>query len=176
MRDLFLVKNLYLIYFYSFFLLFIKIFEPNPTYAQANTQNQDQQLGTGNSINGNVTFGSQLQKINRQEIENQYLNFDKLNTLPLDEPIFTPINTENDFGFNMSFGINTLDTSNTTIYLGFIFQPGRTYSHKTRMEYLKKRTELLEVQEQIAKTQLQILQQQIAEAEARLQRLEQIKK
>ncbi len=86
-------------------------------------------------------------------------------------PINTPINTENDFGFNMSVGVNTLNASNVTVYFGLIYQPGQTDSHNTRMDRLKKETEILEVQRQIAEAQLQHLHQKIAEQEIRLQRL-----
>ncbi len=54
------------------------------------------------------------------------------------------MNTENDFGFNISAGVNTVDANNVTVYIGFIFQPGRTNSHKIRMQKIIKETELLE--------------------------------
>jgi len=95
------------------------------------------------------------------------------NIYPLNNAINTPVNTENDFGFNMSLGINTLDAANVTVYLGFILQPGRTDYHNVRMARLRKETELLESQRQVTQAQLQVLQKQIAEAEVRLQRLQQ---
>ncbi len=142
--------------------------------SSSQVSDQIQQLGTGNSIDkiDSINFGEQENNIDNQEIENQYIDYDIPSVSSLDNYIFTPVNTENDFGFNMSFGINTLKNSNMTVYLGVIFQPGRTNSHKARMELLKKRTDFLGVQEQIAKVKLEILRQKITEAEAYLQKLE----
>ncbi|MFN5874346.1 MAG: hypothetical protein ACK44G_17770 [Aphanizomenon sp.] len=81
------------------------------------------------------------------------------------------MNTENDFGFNVSAGVNTLDSNNVTVYLGVIFQPGRTDSHKIRMQKIVRETELLETQKKIAEGQLLLVQKQISEAELKLQKL-----
>ncbi|MCJ8280796.1 MAG: hypothetical protein MJK14_13135 [Rivularia sp. ALOHA_DT_140] len=45
--------------------------------------------------------------------------------------------------------INTLDASNVTVYLGVIFQAGRTEDYKLRMYCLRKETEILETQKKI---------------------------
>ena len=67
----------------------------------------------------------------------------------------SPPNTENNFGFNLSVGVNQ---SKATVYLGVIFQPGRTNAHQTRMQYLEKQIEFLEVQTQVAEAKLIQLQ------------------
>ena len=82
------------------------------------------------------------------------------------------MNTENDFGFNLSAGINTLDASKVTVYLGIIFQPGRTEDHNLRMSRLRKETEVLETQKKIMEGNLTLLQKQIQEASIRLERLQ----
>lgn len=69
--------------------------------------------------------------------------------------------------------MNTLDASNVTIYLGIIYQPGRTQDHKARMTRLRKETELLEVHKKTMEANLTLLQKQIEEATIRLQRLQQ---
>ncbi|MDP5338393.1 MAG: hypothetical protein NWQ28_07425 [Nodularia sp. (in: cyanobacteria)] len=68
---------------------------------------------------------------------------------------------------------DTLDAKNVTVYMGLIFQPGRTTSHKVRMNRINKETELLEVQKQIAEARLRLIQKQINEAEIKLDGLNQ---
>ncbi|NES23074.1 MAG: hypothetical protein F6K41_30185 [Symploca sp. SIO3E6] len=132
------------------------------------TQSAQQNANTDSTVDGD--FNNVIQVPNQNNAQNSNINeFNFPNIYPLDNPIHTPVNTENDFGFNLSLGMNTLDASNVTLYLGIIYQPGRTRSHQTRMNRLSKETELLEAQRQIAEAQLQLLQQQITEAEIRLQ-------
>jgi len=133
-----------------------EILETKPTFAQLANIN--------NAIDGNNNVSVSVPSQNQFNVPNIY---------PLDNNINTPVNTENDFGFNLSMGVNTLDANNVTVYLGFIFQPGRTYSHQVRMNRINKETELLGVQKQIAESQLQLLQKQISEAEMKLQKLQQ---
>lgn len=122
------------------------------------------------TVDGN--FNNIFQTPNQNNAQNSNINEFKVpNIYPLDTPIYTPPNPENDFGFNMSVGVNTLDASNVTLYFGLIFQPGRTNSHNLRMERLQKETELLDTQKQIAEAELQLLRQQITEAEIKLQNL-----
>ena len=58
-----------------------------------------------------------------------------------------------------------------TIYLGLIYQPGRTADHNLRMMRLRKETELLETQKKAMEANLILLQTQIEEANYRLQKL-----
>ena len=100
--------------------------------------------------------------------QNQNLNEISFARQPLDNPIYTPPNIENDFGFNMSLGLNTLDADNFTIYVGAIYHPGRSKAHRLRMKKIIQETELLEVQKNIAQAELALLQQQIQQIESKL--------
>jgi hypothetical protein len=91
----------------------------------------------------------------------------------LQNSLSAPVNTENDFGFNASVGLNTLDSSNVTVYVGFIFQPGRTDDHNHRMARFRKETKVLETNKKLALSQLSLLEQQIAETKFRLQQAQQ---
>ena len=145
----------------------------NPVISQSAQQNAD----PSSTVDGDFNNVFQLPNQNNAQNNAQTSNINEFNVpniLPLDNPLHTPVNTENDFGFNMSVGINTLDASNVTVYLGLIYHPGRTNSHQARMARLSKETELLDVQRQIAEAELQLLQQQIEEAEIKLQRLKDI--
>ncbi len=139
-------------------LLFVEPFLIQPAFSQSSQQTAE----PASNIDGD--FNNVFQNPSQNNAQNSNIN-------EFNVPINTPVNTENDFGFNMSVGVNTLDASNVTVYFGLIYQPGRTDSHNTRMDHLKKETEILEVQRQIAEAQLQQLHQQIAEQEIRLQRL-----
>ncbi|EFA72289.1 ATP synthase B chain(Subunit I) [Raphidiopsis brookii D9] len=132
----------------------------NPVLAQSR---QSASSNTVNNGDANNVFNSPNQNFNEFTVPNIY---------PLDNSINTPVNTENDFGLNLSMGVNTLDSRNVTVYLGLIFQPGRTYSHTVRMNRINKETELLEVQRKIAEAKLQLLQKQVSEAEMKLQKLQ----
>ncbi len=133
-------------------------------------QTAEQTANPASTIDGD--FNDVIQIPNQNNVQNTNINEFNVPNYPLDNPIYTPANTENDWGFNMSVGLNTLDSSNVTVYLGVIYQPGRSNSHQIRMERLKKETQLLEVQQQIAEAQLQQIQQQISEAERQLQQLQ----
>lgn len=138
----------------------------------ASTADSDQNATVGNNSNfNNINQNLNQVPINNINGSNLTNRVDFPDNFPLDNPIYTPVNTENDFGFNLSAGVNTLDASNVTVYLGFIYHPGRTASHKARMARLRKETELLEVQKQNMQVQLSLLQKQVEEAELRLQRL-----
>ncbi|MBD2296934.1 hypothetical protein H6G06_26530 [Anabaena sphaerica FACHB-251] len=138
-----------------------------PAFSQSSQQNTN----SDSQVNGD--FNNVFQIPNQNNAQNSNINeFNFPNIYPLNHSINTPVNTENDFGFNMSVGVNTLDAANVTVYLGFIFQPGRTNSHKIRMQRIIKETELLETQKKIAEGQLQLIQKQITEAELRLQKLQ----
>lgn len=136
--------------------------------AQTATQNNTPNSTIGTNSDANVVnqIAPQQNAQNRNEI-----NFP--NIYPLNTPIHTPVNTENDFGLNLSAAVNTLDSNNVTVFLGLIFQPGRTDSHRARMAKLRSETAILDTQKQISQAQLQLLQKQIAEAELRLQRMQQ---
>jgi hypothetical protein len=139
-----------------------------PSVAQSVRQdsNQNSNIGDDSDFNNVIQNQNQNNAQNRTEV-----NFP--NIFPLDNPINTPVNTENDFGLNLSVGVNTLDSSNVTVYMGIIFQPGRTEDHKNRMSRLRAETAALESQREVSQAQLQLLQKQIAEAELRLQRMQQ---
>ncbi len=119
--------------------------------------------------NGDNNLNEQLANQNNAQNKTEV---DIPNIYPLNYPINTPVNTENDFGFNMSAAVNTLDSNNVTVFLGVGYHPGRSEDHKARMNKLRKETEYLESQKQASSAQLQLIQKQIAEAELRLQKLQ----
>jgi hypothetical protein len=149
-------------------LCFTEISLPDVVVAQTATQNNTPSSTIGTNSDANVVnqISPQQNAQNRNEI-----NFP--NIYPLNTPIHTPVNTENDFGINLSAAVNTLDSNNVTVFLGLIYQPGRTDDHRARMAKLRSETEVLDTQKQISQAQLQLLQKQIAEAELRLQRMQQ---
>lgn len=123
---------------------------------------QVDQSATNDSSIGN---NSNQNNVNQNANQNQnVINYPDHIISPLDSNFYTPVNTENDFGFNFSAGVNTLDSSNVTLYMGVIFQPGRTASHNARMIRLRKETEILEVQKQTLEARLLLLQKQVKEA------------
>jgi hypothetical protein len=127
-------------------------------------QNSNNDSAIGNNSNQN--------NVNQNANQNQNIinNPDRL-IRPLDGNFYTPVNTENDFGFNFSAGVNTLDSSNVTLYLGVIFQPGRTADHNARMNRLRKETEILEVQKKTLEARLLMLQKQVKDAGLQLEKL-----
>jgi hypothetical protein len=147
----------------TFALFFISILQIKPSLAQSTQQNSNPTSTIEGDANNVFQTPNQNSNINDINVPNIY---------PLQHPINTPVNTENDLGINMSVGVNTLDASNVTVYLGIIYQPGRTDSHLVRMQYLKKQTEILDTQKQIAEAQLQLIQKQIQEAEIKLKKLQ----
>ncbi len=68
--------------------------------------------------------------------------------------------------------MNTLDASNAIVYLGIIFQPGRTEDHNLRMSRLQKETEIIETQNKIMEGNLTLLQKQIEFYSIRLEHLQ----
>jgi hypothetical protein len=150
-------------------ILITQSFTIGSAYSQDAQQNATQNSTIAPNSNGNLV----IQTPNQNSPQNRNVNEINIpNIYPLNTTLDTPVNTENDLGFNMSVGVNTLDASNVTVFFGLIFQPGRTESHKIRMTQLQRETELLESQKQVSAAQLQLLQKQIAEAEVRLQRLQ----
>ncbi|WP_341529096.1 hypothetical protein WKK05_07210 [Nostoc sp. UHCC 0302] len=137
-----------------------------PAYPQSATSNQTSNVGNDASFNQILQSSPQVPVNNNNTIN--YPNIFPLNNVPN-----AFVNTENDFGFNLSAGVNTLDTANLTIYVGIIYQPGRTEDHNIRMTRLRKETELLETQKKTMEANLTLLQKQIDEATIRLQRLQQ---
>jgi hypothetical protein len=124
------------------------------------TSNNDSAIGNNSNQNN----------VNQNANQNITTYPDRL-IRPLDGNFYTPVNTENDFGFNFSAGVNTLDSSNVTLYLGVIFQPGRTADHQARMNRLRKETEILEVQKQTLEARLLLLQKQVKDAGLQLEKL-----
>ncbi len=59
-----------------------------------------------------------------------------------------------------------------TVYLGIIFQPGRTEDCILRMSGLRKETEIFETQKKIMEGNLTLLQKQIQFNSIRLERLQ----
>lgn len=135
--------------------------------AQTATSNQNSSVGSNSSFNQVLQNNPQVpvNSINTTTI--QVPNIYPLQNLPN-----AYVNTENDFGMNLSVGVNTLDASNVTVYLGLIYQPGRSADHQARMARLRKETEVLEVQKKNMETNLTLLQKQIEEANLRLQKLQ----
>jgi hypothetical protein len=138
------------------------------TPAMAQTTNNTQPTTIGANSNNNLIDNRPVQNANSNT--GNANNITIPNIYPLNNSILTPVNTENDFGFNASVGLNTLDSSNVTVYVGLIFQPGRTDDHNQRMARLRKETEVLEANKKLAQTQLNLLEAQIAETKYRLQK------
>ncbi len=141
----------------------------SPVNAQSTTNNQPTTVGSNSS--NNLIDNRPVQNANANTGNSNSINIP--NIYPLQNSLTAPVNTENDFGLNASVGINTLDSSNVTVYLGFVFQPGRTDDHNHRMARLRKETEVLETNKKLAQTQLSLLEQQIAETKFRLQQAQQ---
>ncbi|MBE9212202.1 hypothetical protein IQ247_05665 [Plectonema cf. radiosum LEGE 06105] len=147
----------------------LQVLNIQPGYSQTATSNQTTNVGNDASFNQILQSNPQLPVTNTNNNSN---NFNYPNIYPLNYVPNAHVNTENDFGFNLSAGVNTLDASNVTIYLGVIFQPGRTEDHKLRMSRLRKETEVLETQKKIMEGNLTLLRLQIEEASIRLERLQ----
>ena len=126
------------------------------------------QTSTQTSTVGNSSSGNTVQQSNPQN--NQQITFP--NIYPLNPTINNPVNTENDLGINLGAAVNTLDSRNVTIYLGIIYQPGRTDDHNARMAKLRSETQLLESQRQSTQSQLQLLKLQVVEQETRLRQMQ----
>ncbi|WP_310430207.1 hypothetical protein [Chamaesiphon sp. VAR_48_metabat_135_sub] len=149
--------------------------------SQAQTTNNLPQTGfIGDGSNGN-TNGQTNQNNNLSNGQSNNQNNGQSNTqqinypaIPLSPVIQNPVNTENDFGLNLGGALNTIDGRNITLYLGIVYQPGRTDDHNARMAKLKSETQVLESQKQITQTQLQLLRQQVSEQEIRLRRMQSI--
>jgi hypothetical protein len=137
----------------------------SPVMAQSTTNNQPTTVGENSS--NNLIDNRPVQNANANTGISNSINIP--NIYPLQNSLVAPVNTENDFGLSASVGLNTLDSSNVTVYLGFVFQPGRTDDHNHRMARLRKETEVLETNKKLAQTQLTLLEQQIAETKFRLQ-------
>jgi hypothetical protein len=135
--------------------------------AQTATSNQNSTVGANSNFNQVLQNNPQV-PINSVNTTNIRVP----NVYPLQNLPNAYVNTENDFGMNLSLGVNTLDASNVTVYLGLIYQPGRSADHQARMARLRKETEVLEVQKKNMESNLTLLQKQIEEANLRLQKLQ----
>ncbi|BAS56747.1 MULTISPECIES: hypothetical protein [Leptolyngbya] len=135
--------------------------------AQTATSNQNSTVGANSNFNQVLQNNPQV-PINSVNTTNIRVP----NIYPLQNLPNAYVNTENDFGMNLSVGVNTLDASNVTVYLGLIYQPGRSADHQARMARLRKETEVLEVQKKNMESNLTLLQKQIEEANLRLQKLQ----
>jgi len=134
----------------------------NLAQAQTASSNQTSAIGSNSTFNQIVQSNPQVPVNNSTSIN-----------LPL-QPLQLPnayVNSENDFGMNLSVGINTAEASNVTVSLGVIYQPGRSDDHRARMTRLRKETEVLEANRKISEANLALLQIQIQEAALRLQKL-----
>jgi len=165
-----MIKGLLPLICSGFVLFGLQAFNIEPGYSQTATSNQTSNVGNDASFNQILQSNPQLPVNNTNNNSN---NFNYPNVYPLNYVPNAHVNTENDFGFNLSAGVNTLDASNVTIYLSVIFQPGRTKDHKLRMARLRKETEILETQKKIMEGNLTLLHKQIEEASIRLERLKQ---
>ena len=121
--------------------------------SQAQSADQDARTdsvveGTSNNVNQNNNQN------NAQSSNNNEVDLD----LSYISPLVAPPNSENDLGFNFSVGVNS---SETTVFLGLIYQPGRSNAHQTRIKHLDRQIKLLEIQTKIAETKLQSLQRQL---------------
>ncbi|MBW4444789.1 MAG: hypothetical protein KME10_27070 [Plectolyngbya sp. WJT66-NPBG17] len=135
--------------------------------AQTATSNQTSSVGSNSTFNQVLQSNPQVPVNSVNNTTIQVPNIYPLQNLPN-----AFVNTENDFGINLTVGTNTLDASNVTVYLGLIYQPGRSADHQARMSRLRKETEVLEVQKRSMEANLTLLQKQIEEANLRLQKLQ----
>jgi hypothetical protein len=126
------------------------------------------QTSNQTSTVGNDSSGNTVQQSNPQN--NQVITFP--NIYPLNPSIQNPVNTENDFGLNFGAALNTLDSRNVTLYVGFVYQPGRTNDHNMRMARMRSETQLIESQKAISQAQLDLLRKQIVEQELKLKKLQ----
>ncbi len=143
------------------------------TPVTAQTTNNTQPTTVGDNSSNNLIDNRPVQNANSNTGNSNANNINIPNIYPLQNSLVAPVNTENDFGLSASVGLNTLDSSNVTVYLGFVYQPGRTDDHNHRMARLRKETEVLETNKKLAQTQLSLLEQQIAETKFRLQQAQQ---
>ncbi len=135
--------------------------------AQTATSNQNSTIGSNSTFNQILQTNPQVPVNSVNSTTIQVPNIYPLQNLPN-----AFVNTENDFGMNLTVGTNTLDASNVTVYVGLIYQPGRSADHQARMSRLRKETEVLEVQKKSMEANLSLLQKQIEEANLRLQKLQ----
>ncbi|NDJ16988.1 hypothetical protein [Myxacorys almedinensis] len=132
--------------------------------AQVATSNQTSAIGSNSTFNQIVQSNPQVQVP---------VNASTSVSIPI-QPLQLPnayVNTENDFGMNLSVGANTLDASNVTVSFGIIYQPGRSADHRARMARLRTETEVLEANKKTIEANLALLQTQVQEATLRLQKL-----
>ncbi|AFZ38280.1 hypothetical protein Sta7437_4847 (plasmid) [Stanieria cyanosphaera PCC 7437] len=138
-----LARSRFFLYFATLFLF--SCYSLEPLLAQSteqSTTNNSQVSGDSNNVI-QIPNQNNAQNHNNNEIDLSYL-----------VPLVAPPNTENDFGFNLSVGV---DSSQTTVYMGIVFQPGRTETHQTRIKHLERQIKLLEIQAQIAEAKLKLL-------------------
>lgn len=131
------------------------IYAASPSLAQSASQN----VRTDSIVEGTSNNVIQIPNQNNNQNNAQSSNNNEVDLdLSYIAPLVAPPNSENDLGFNLSVGVNS---SETTVFLGLIYQPGRSNAHQTRIKYLNQQIELLEVQTKIAETKLQSLQEQL---------------
>jgi hypothetical protein len=139
----------------------------SPVQAQTASSNQTSAIGSNSAFNQIVQSNPQV------PVNNSTSNSTSV-SIPI-QPLQIPnayVNSENDFGMNLSVGINTAEASNVTVSFGVIYQPGRSEDHRARMARLRKETEILEVNRKTSEANLALLQTQIQEATLRLQKLQ----
>ena len=120
----------------------------------AMAQSTEQIAETDSQVEGDLN--NVIQIPNQNNIQNNNHNAIELSNIA---PLVSPPNTENDFGFNLSIGVNQ---SETTAYVGVIFQPGRTKAHQLRVQRLEQQIELLETQTQIADKKLKLIERRVS--------------
>jgi hypothetical protein len=138
----------------------------NPAQAQTATSNQT------SAISSNSAFNQIVQSNPQVPVNNSTSNSTSVN-IPI-QPLQIPnayVNSENDFGMNLSVGVNTAEASNVTVSVGIVYQPGRSDDHRARMIRLRKETEVLEANRKASEANLALLQTQIQTATLQLQKL-----
>jgi hypothetical protein len=146
-------------------LICAELITVHPAHAQTATSTQTSTVGSNSAFNQIVQSNPQV-PVSNSNAASINVPIQPLQTLPN-----AYVNTENDFGMNLSLGVNTLDASNVTVYFGVIYQPGRSEDHRARMTRLRKETEVLEANKKTIEANLALLQTQIQEATLRLQKL-----
>lgn len=119
-------------------------------------QNATQDARTNSQVEGDANNVIQIPNQNNNQNNSQSNNSNEVDIdVTRIAPLVSPPNTENDLGFNFSVGVNG---SETTFYMGLIYQPGRSTAHQKRIEHLNQQIKMLEVQTELAELKLKSLQ------------------
>lgn len=122
-------------------------------------QNATQDSRSNSLVEGDANNVIQIPNQNNNQNSSQSNNSNEVDIdLSRIAPLVAPPNTENDLGLNFSVGVNS---SEATVYVGLIYQPGRSRAHQKRIEHLDRQIKMLEAQTKLAELKLQSLQEDL---------------